>query len=80
MAAYGLGADDYVRKSFGAAERAGRGPSTPSRAPAALARPPFGEVRIDLGARPAVGGGGRAAHAHSSTPSVSTSPATPGRS
>lgn len=30
VAAYGLGADDYVRKPFGAAElRQGRGPSTP---------------------------------------------------
>ncbi len=53
-AAYGLGADDYVRKPFGAAERAKVAAHLRRRAPAALARPSF--PCDDLGARPAVGG------------------------
>ena len=58
MAAYGLGADDYVRKPFGAAELRAKVAAhlRRERRPRSHALS-FGEVRIDLGARGlAVGG------------------------
>lgn len=66
MAGYGLGADDYVRKPFGAAELRAKVAAhlRRERRPRSHALS-FGEVRIDLGARGlAVGGEGRTAHAH----------------
>ena len=81
VAGYGLGADDYVRKPFGArgAARAsrpiyavsGRRARTPS---------PSREVRIDLGARGLAVGGEAVPLTPTEPPSASTSPATPGRS
>ena len=98
VAGYGLGADDYVRKPFGAAELRAKVAAhlRRERRPRSHALS-FGEVRIDLGARGlAVGGeagttpvqntsdaGSMARPCRSrppSTPSASTSPATPGRS
>ena len=58
VAAYGLGADDYVRKPFGAAELRAKVAAhlRRERRPRSHALS-FGEVRIDLGARDlAVGG------------------------
>lgn len=65
VAGYGLGADDYVRKPFGAAELRAKVAAhlRRERRPRSHALS-FGEVRIDLGARPRRGWRGRAAHAH----------------
>lgn len=66
VAGYGLGADDYVRKPFGAAELRAKVAAhlRRERRPRSHALS-FGEVRIDLGgARPRRGRRGRAAHAH----------------
>ena len=133
VAGYGLGADDYVRKPFGAAElrakvaahlrrerrprshalsfgevridlgargggrggggggppppppprRRGDAPPPPGRGGAAARAPPpsLGGWWVAPGGRGAAGGGGRPRRSRPpSTPSASTSPATPGRS
>ena len=65
VAGYGLGADDYARKPFGAAELRAKVAAhlRRERRPRSHALS-FGEVRIDLGARGRRGRRGRAAHAH----------------
>ena len=74
VAGYGLGADDYVRKPFGAAElravSAGRA-RTPS--PSGRCGSTSGRAASPWAARPC-------RSRPPSTPSASTSPATPGRS
>ena len=81
VAGYGLGADDYVRKPFGAAELRAKVAAhlRRERRPRSHALS-FGDVRIDLGARGLAVGGKPCRSRPPSTPSASTSPATPGRS
>lgn len=62
---YGLGADDYVRKPFGAAELRAKVSAHLRRERRPHARAlAFGEVRLDLGARALGGRGDGAAHTH----------------
>ena len=81
MAGYGLGADDYVRKPFGAAELRAKVAAhlRRERRPRSHALS-FGEVRIDLGRAASPWAARPCRSRPPSTPSASTSPATPGRS